>query len=360
MRYLFIVQGEGRGHLTQALALSQMLRRAGHSVDEVLVGRCQGRIIPQFFIDKIAAPVTMFDSPTIDYGRKGKRGSIFATVASAISPTKLPLWRNSVDMIAERVERSSADVVISFYEFMLGIVNFMRPIKKPVICLGHQFMIEHPEFKLGRVKESSSMMLKLNNMVCSHGVTKKLALSFYELPNSRSRRIEVVPPLLRGELFDLQPTEGDYLLGYMLNPAYLDEVTKWKRANPESKVHLFWDRKDEVDERELMDGLWLHRLSDEKFLDYMAGCRGYVTTAGFESVCEALYLGKPTLMIPAHLEQQINANDAMRVGAGMKAERFNLSLLEESIKSYSADTERFRAWVDSAEQRFLRALTEGL
>lgn len=39
MKYLFIVQGEGRGHLTQAISLSQMLRRHGHEVVEVLVGK---------------------------------------------------------------------------------------------------------------------------------------------------------------------------------------------------------------------------------------------------------------------------------------------------------------------------------
>ena len=32
MRFLFIVQGEGRGHLTQALTLEDMLRRNGHEV----------------------------------------------------------------------------------------------------------------------------------------------------------------------------------------------------------------------------------------------------------------------------------------------------------------------------------------
>ena len=39
MRFLFIVQGEGRGHLTQALALEEMLTRNGHEIVEVLVGR---------------------------------------------------------------------------------------------------------------------------------------------------------------------------------------------------------------------------------------------------------------------------------------------------------------------------------
>ena len=32
MRYLFVIQGEGRGHLTQALSLASMLRRHGHEI----------------------------------------------------------------------------------------------------------------------------------------------------------------------------------------------------------------------------------------------------------------------------------------------------------------------------------------
>ena len=36
MKFLFIVQGEGRGHLTQAITLEEILRRNGHEVVEVL------------------------------------------------------------------------------------------------------------------------------------------------------------------------------------------------------------------------------------------------------------------------------------------------------------------------------------
>lgn len=60
------------------------------------------------------------------------------------------------------------------------------------------------------------------------------------------------------------------------------------------------------------DTLTFHRLDDVKFLKMMAGCRAYATTAGFESVCEALYMGKPCMLIPAHVEQECNAVDAER------------------------------------------------
>ena len=67
----------------------------------------------------------------------------------------------------------------------------------------------------------------------------------------------------------------------------------------------------------------------------MAGCRAYATTAGFESICEAMYLGKPVLMVPAHIEQDCNAHDAMRAGAGIISDSFDLKPLLRFAGTYS-------------------------
>ena len=56
MKFLFIVQGEGRGHLTQAITLEDMLQRNGHEVVEVLVGKSSSRTLPGFFNRSIHAP----------------------------------------------------------------------------------------------------------------------------------------------------------------------------------------------------------------------------------------------------------------------------------------------------------------
>jgi UDP:flavonoid glycosyltransferase YjiC (YdhE family) len=70
-----------------------------------------------------------------------------------------------------------------------------------------------------------------------------------------------------------------------------------------------------------------------------------------------MYLGKPVLMVPAHVEQEINAEDAAGVGAGIAAKDFDLSLLAGFIPRYAADTAAFRAWVARAEELFVRHLT---
>lgn len=48
MKFLFIVQGEGRGHLTQAITLENVLLRSGHEVVEILVGKSESRRLPGF------------------------------------------------------------------------------------------------------------------------------------------------------------------------------------------------------------------------------------------------------------------------------------------------------------------------
>ena len=48
-KFLFVVQGEGRGHLTQAISLSEILTSAGHEVVAVLVGKGNNQKLPSFF-----------------------------------------------------------------------------------------------------------------------------------------------------------------------------------------------------------------------------------------------------------------------------------------------------------------------
>ncbi len=359
MRYIFVVQGEGRGHLTQAIALSELLRSHGHEVVRVLVGRCANRVIPAFFSQRVAAPVFQYDSPSIDYSKGGKDGDILGTISSNLWPKKMSMWFGSLRFISDNIRTSEADVVVNFYELLMGFTTMFHRVKPPIVTIAHQFIVDHTGYKNYSKSNQEQRILRLNNSICSRGSKRILLLSLYDMEPCLKRNIWVVPPLLRSDIFDLTPTTGDYILGYMLNPAYLDEVVAWKKSDDNScDVHLFWDKEDAPQSQEHIKGLWLHRINDVKFLGYMAGCKGYITTAGFESVCEAMWLGKPTMMIPVHFEQRINAQDGQSVGTGVMSEEYDVAKLIESIPNYSADTQRFRSWVSQAKDRFLKHLTE--
>lgn len=347
--------------MTQAITLAQMLRGAGHEVVEVLVGECSNRQLPQFFVDKIGARITRYKSPALDYGHGGKKGKMWRSIINNSRPTHGFRWLGSTNIIANRIRITKPDVVVNFYELLMGVTTMLHHIKTPVVSIAHQFMLEHPQYRHKAENSQSQWMMATMNRFCSLGSKKILALSLYDLPRRRYSRyrqnLVVVPPLLRPEIFELEATKGDYILGYMLNPAFIDEVLAWKRQHPQVKVHLFWDKANQPEVQEIVEGLWLHRINDRLFIEKMAASAGYITTAGFESVCEAFYLGKPVMMIPAHIEQSINARDAAGAGVGIISDMFDIARLSEYIPQYKTDNQEFHEWVHSAQEIFLKELT---
>ena len=106
-----------------------------------------------------------------------------------------------------------------------------------------------------------------------------------------------------------------------------------------------------------------HYLDDKKFLEMMAGCRAYASTAGFESICEAMYLGKPLLMVPSHIEQKCNANDACecwpdKTRPACTSDRFDLDKLLGFAEEGFVPASEFPEWARSASSVFLKELTE--
>ena len=173
-----------------------------------------------------------------------------------------------------------------------------------------------------------------------------LALSFRPMPPSG--RVSVVPPLLRREVLEAHATEGDYVHGYMLNPAFETDVRNFNAVRPDVPMDFFWDKKDAPATVSPARNLRFHTIDDRRFIEAMAGCRAYATTAGFESVCEAMYLGKPVLMVPTHVEQDCNAYDAMASGAGIISDRFDIGALLDHALIYRPNA-AFAGWVDSCE-----------
>ena len=87
LNFIFIVQGEGRGHMTQAISLRDMLERAGHTLSCVLVGKSKRREIPAFFFEKIKSEVVSFESPNFVTDKKGKAIQIFPTITENLKRT---------------------------------------------------------------------------------------------------------------------------------------------------------------------------------------------------------------------------------------------------------------------------------
>jgi len=353
MKLLFVVQGEGRGHLTQAIALHDMLIRNGHQVAGVLVGKSEHRVLPPFFSKAIQAPIQQFYSPNFLPAVKSKKPNIWKSVIYNI--LKSEIYFRSIRFIRKQIEELEVDLVINFYDLLLGLTYALIPPKVPFVSIAHQYALLHPDFMFPDENPIELEGLKFFTKITCINASRLLALSMYPMEPCRKLNITVVPPLLRKEVLELQPSQGDFIHGYLLNPNYADDIILFQQAHPETAFHFFWDKREAAETTVINDHLSFHQLNDTLFLEYLARCKAYATTAGFESVCEAMYFGKPVLMVPAHIEQACNAFDAARTGAGIVSDRFDLQALIDYIPRHTPNN-TFPAWVKGSEQCILQAL----
>lgn len=354
MKYLFVVQGEGRGHFTQALSLKNILEQNGHEVVAVMVGCSAQRTLPGFFINKIDTEVIRFQSPNFLPAPKGKKSFLLASILYNL--LLIPTYIASLFKIRSTIASKKPDVVINFYELLCGVTYGVFNPQAPMINVAHQYYFLTPDFKYTGNKPTQFKLLNFYSRLTALNAHRILALSFRIQENSYFGKIAIVPPLLRREVQNQQPTNGNYIHGYMLNSGYAKELTQWSDFNLYERLHFFWDKKNANITTSLTPRLTMHTLDDTLFLEYMSGCKGYATTAGFESVCEAMYLQKPVLMVPTHIEQECNSIDAMRSNAGVSSNFFNLNALLEFIPTYQKTLE-FRFWVHTAESIFIYELT---
>lgn len=356
MRYLFIVQGEGRGHLTQAMSLERLLVSRGHEVVAMLVGKSPSRILPSFFTLNVKAPVKYFETINFVTAAQGKKPDALKTVLLNVSLSSkfLP----SIGLIRKEIRESKADVVVNFYE-LLGTVGYNAAhVKAPMVCIGHQFLFLHEYFDFPEFGYEGHLALNFFSKAVAFGASKLLALSFRPMVSDPGHKMVVVPPILRPEVLSARDrvSNGDYILGYMLNAGFADEVREWHTGHPDVPLHFFWDNFEAGPVMREDDNLVFYYLDDKEFLRQMAGCRAYASTGGFESICEAMYYGKPLLMVPSHIEQKCNAYDATKYNAAVSAEKFDLDVLTDFADNRFKRDERFPAWVDSASEIFLREL----
>ena len=352
---LFIIQGEGRGHLTQALALSVMLARAGHHVCGAIVSQGENHTTPSFFEKQFGAPVTYVESA--HFVVDGQSQSIDWPKTLATNSTRWNQFAEAFSIIHTHIQLGKPDVLINFYEPLGGLFVLRYKPPLPMIAVAHQFMFLHPEYQFPEgfaiQKRSTMLFTHLTGM----GAARRLALSLYDAEPLPSKRLMVIPPLLRDELFALKPSQAEpFFLVYLFHHSLAEALINWHQHHPDVPVHCYWNNPEAEETTVHGKTLTFHQLHGQHFLEKMAASRGVVTTSGFESMAEAMYLAKPLLLNPVrkHFEQHCNADDGHRMGAAVQSDDFNLSRLIRFASEYRFDATRFRQWVSQAEQMVIQ------
>jgi hypothetical protein len=353
-----LVLGEGRGHMTQALALTRYLSDAGHRVTHVDLGVSGLRPVPRYF--EAGLPVRVCRHEAAMLATAPERTGISAGATARHNLRGLPRLVGDGFALADRLRAARVDVVVNLFDLVGALAARLRARGVPMMALGHNYLVDHPD--VARHAQGGLGRLGLQALCrgTAPGTTPVLALSFDPLPSMG--RLEVVPPLLRPELAQVRSRDDGSLLVYALNPGYARRIVAWQKTRPDVEVHCFVEGGGASlagDTAALGPGMHLHALDGGHFLERLAGCRAYVGTAGFESLCEALWLGKPTLAIPVdgHYEQRFNAADATRAGAALAGGWHDIGAFFDHASAPSPQrVAAFRSWVAQAPELIVRRI----
>ncbi len=343
LKYMFIIQGEGRGHLTQAIRLMEILEKNGHTVETVLLGVNPHRGFPEYVLDEFSEDIFFYRSPNFIFKKNRKGIRLTATMLQNL--VKFPVFIKSILKIRNIINEQNPDVVINFYDLLGGLAYYFSKRKQAFYAISHHFLFEHPDFPVPDDFFFQKRLLILHNQIAALKAKKRIALSFK--PQGSFKNTSILPPLIRKDILNSKSTETeqDFILVYLLNEGLAADLWKIFRENPEISFRLFY--RAEKLKLEFPDNVAVRELNYNEFADSLARCRAVICSAGFETVCEAACLGKPVFLIPSenHFEQQGNLNDAKQAGLARHYEDFDPEISNKL-------NEEFRLWCNEGEKRF--------
>lgn len=315
---LYGVNGEGAGHSTRAKEVLTHLVGEGHRVHVASFDRGLQNLKSQFDVTEIYGFRFSYVNNRVRYKR---------TIAKNL--ITVPQARKSLHLLKDLVDESKIDLVITDFEPLTCHIGHGR--KLPVISIDNQHCLTNAVVSYPKQYRRDAAAAKLVTRLMTPRADSYLVISFFAAP-IRTGNTFLFPPLLRQEILNARPTEGDHVLVYVTSPA--PALAKLLNSVRCRFVAYGFGREGQegniVYKKPSLDG----------FFGDLVSARAIVANSGFSLVTEALHLGKPYLAVPVshQFEQIFNAYWLEKAGFGAYWEE----LSKERVESFLYNLPHYR------------------
>ncbi len=321
---LYGVNGEGAGHSTRAKEVLTHLRDRGHTLHVASFDRGLRNLGDQFEVTEVFGFRLTYANNRVRFKRTIARNVLTAPQAA-----------KSARRLKDLAEKWKIDLVITDFEPLSCHVG--HRIGLPVISIDNQHCLTNVAVSYPRQYQRDATAAKLVTRMMTPHADAYLVISFFTAP-VKKRNTFLFPPLLRQQILDAAPTQGEHILVYVTSPAPL--LTKVLSTVLGRFIAYGFGREGD-------DGNILYKKpSLDGFFRDLTSASAIIANSGFSLVTEALHLGKPYLAVPVEhqFEQIFNAYWLQKTGYGayweeLNKERvesflYNLPLYREKLASY--------------------------
>ncbi len=308
---LYGVNGEGAGHSTRAKEVLSHLVAQGHTVRVATFDRGLQNLKPHFDVTEIYGFRFAYVNNRVRYKR---------TIAKNL--ITVPQAAHSLSRLKELIDQWKTDLVITDFEPLTCHVGHKKRL--PVISIDDQHCLTNTVVSYPSKYRGDAAAAKLVTRMMTPHANAYLVISFFTAP-IRKRNTFLFPPLLRQEILNATPTQGDHVLVYVTSPA--PALTKLLTSVRCRFIAYGFGREGQ-------EGNILYKKpSVDGFFADLTSAGAIVANSGFSLVTEALHLGKPYLAVPVshQFEQIFNAYWLEKTGYGAYWEDLNKECVESFL-----------------------------
>ena len=315
---LYGVNGEGAGHSTRAKEVLSHLAAQGHKVHVASFDRGLQNLKDKFDVTEIYGFRFAYVNNRVRYKR---------TIAKNL--ITVPQARKSLHQLNELIDEQEINLIITDFEPLTCHIGHKRRI--PVISIDNQHCLTNAVVSYPKQYRRDAAAAKIVTRLMTPHANAYLVISFFTAA-LRKRNTYLFPPILRQEILNATPSEGDHVLVYVTSPA--PALARLLNSVRGRFIAYGFGRDGE-------DGNIVYKKpSLNGFFSDLVAARAIIANSGFSLVTEALHLGKPYLAVPVshQFEQIFNAYWLQKTGYGAYWEELN----KECIDSFLYNLPQYR------------------
>jgi len=296
-RVLYGVMGNTYGHVARTQAIvSQLPEHEFHFVGGGRVPELLGKTYP------------VLEVPVKRTVHKRQRVSVTATMGHiAHCVASFPAVRRE---ILHLIQRWQPEIAFCDREIFLPLAA--RAADLECISIDHSHVLRACRYPVPPSQCLSWALSRIEDALFFDFTRRNLIVSFFHPELKPGRRDELLPPVLRSEVRDVPPTQGDHVLIYQTSPTFVRLLEVARELSRPVIVYGFRDM------RQVEGNITFKPFHPRAILEDLAGCAYAVVNGGHNLICEALFYRKPVFCFPisTHFEQFVNAWHVRALGYG--------------------------------------------
>lgn len=289
MKILFGIQATGNGHISRSTEIYKLLKQNPDVTQlDVLISGGKAKMSLPFEVNYEYKGLSFY------YGKKGKISVLKSIGKAGFLSIAAALWK---------VPFREYDLIISDFEPITLWGAKIAGVKR--VGIGNMYSMSSKKFPKTKGRRVTNMIAR---MMCP--TKNKIAMHFQKFDDF------IYYPIIRSEIRDVLPADKGFTLVYLNSFSDAEIMECLVRPEFEQRRFIIYS-KEAVDSFEYRN-CEVKPLNNETFIQDIGNCSGVITAGGFQTISEALYLGKKLLVIPIKKQSEQISNARILNDMGVK------------------------------------------